>query len=136
MMSNLGLFYIILIALFAIPLLGTFVVVLIKGVLSFQYVILGAGVILGGLLIFYGGKLCFRLYRKIREDGIMAVREAQARAGQGEPVQIAFFNGLFTFSSGGWKGPQAQALPHHQGNVALLPEATGGRSEGMIPSIS
>ena len=64
MLSNLGLFYIILIALFGIPLLGTFVVVLIKGVLDFRYVILASGIIVLGLLVFYAGKLGWRLFRR------------------------------------------------------------------------
>ena len=53
MMSNLGLFYVILFALFGIPLLGTFVVVLIKGGLDFRYLILASGILLGGLILFF-----------------------------------------------------------------------------------
>ncbi len=40
LLSNLGLFYLILIAFFAVPLLGAFVIVLIKGIIDFRYAIL------------------------------------------------------------------------------------------------
>lgn len=101
MMSSLGLFYIIIIALFAIPLLGAFVVVLIKGVMDFRYLILGAGIILLALAIYYGCKFALRFFRKVRRDGFLAIGDARTRAGHGEPVAIDFFNGLLTFSYGG-----------------------------------
>lgn len=105
MMSSLGLFYIIIIALFAIPLLGAFVVVLIKGVMDFRYLILGAGIIFLGLAIFYIGKFTFRFFRKIRRDGFLVTGDARNRARQGQPVEIDFFNGLLTFSYGGRRTP-------------------------------
>jgi len=101
MMSSLGLFYIILIALFAVPLMGTFVVVIIKGVLDFQYLILAGGIIAAGLTVYYTGKFFFRMFQKIREDGGAALREAQERAGQGQAVQIGLMGGLLTISCGG-----------------------------------
>lgn len=101
MMSSLGLFYIILIALFAVPLMGTFVVVLIKGVLDFRYLILAVGIVGGGLAVYYTGKFFFRVFQKIREDGGAALREAQERARQGQAVQIGLMGGLLTISCGG-----------------------------------
>ncbi|MGE0083482.1 MAG: SHOCT domain-containing protein [Desulfococcaceae bacterium] len=101
MMSSLGLFYIILIALFAVPLMGTFVVVIIKGVLDFQYLILAGGIVASGLAIYYTAKFFFSVFRKIREDGGAALREAQERARQGQAVQIGLMGGLLTISCGG-----------------------------------
>lgn len=107
MMSSLGLFYIIIIALFAIPLLGAFVVVLIQGVMDFRYLILGVGIILLGLVIFYFGKWTFRFFGKVRRDGFLALGDARNRTRHGEPVEIDLFNGLLTFSYGGRKAPSA-----------------------------
>lgn len=117
MMSNLGLFYIILIALFGIPLLGTFVVVLIKGVLDFRYLIMASGIIVLALAIFYAGKFGLRFFRKMQTDGADAFRDA---AGRGQPVQLDLFNGLMTFSYGGRRSPAA--LPGPGGPAALLPD--------------
>ena len=118
MMSNLGLFYVILIALFGIPLFGTFVVVLIKGVLDFRYLILATGIIVLGLTIFYVGKFAVRFFRKMRVDGTDAFRDAAGRAGRGQQVQLELFNGLMTFSCGGRRSPAA--LPGPGGTTALL----------------
>ncbi len=123
MMSNLGLFYVILIALFGIPLLGTFVVVLIKGVLDFRYLILASGILLGGLVLFFTGKLGLRLFRRMRADGGAAFRDAAGRAGRGQQVQIELFNGLMSFSCGGRRHPEALMGPG--GPAALLPDMTG-----------
>jgi|GEM_PF-1916692 len=120
MLSNLGLFYIILIALFAIPLMGTFVVVLIKGVLDFRYVILGAGIILLGLVVFYTAKFGLRLFRGIRADSAAVFRDAAGPAGRGEPIQLALFNGLMTLSYGGRRSPPS--LPAPDRPVPLLPD--------------
>ena len=120
MMSNLGLFYVILIALFGIPLFGTFVVVLIKGVLDFRYLILATGIIVLGLAIFYVGRFALRFFRKMRTDGRDAFRDAAGRAGRGQQVQLELFNGLMTFSYGGRRSPAAVSGPG--GTTALLPD--------------
>jgi hypothetical protein len=127
-LSNLGLFYMILIALFGIPLLGTFVVVLIKGVLDFRYVILASGVIVLGLAVFYAGKFGLRLFRRMQRDGRKAFQDAAAQAGQGRPVQLELFNGLVTFSYGGRRPPAA--LPDIAAPAALLPDTRGGAADG------
>ncbi|MDM8535813.1 hypothetical protein QUF70_03585 [Desulfobacterales bacterium HSG17] len=100
MMSNLGLFYLIIIALFAVPLMGTFVVVLIKGVLDFRYLILAGGIITLSLIIFFGARFIIRTFRGIKKDGINAFQDAQNQTGTGEPIQIGVLNGLITFSYG------------------------------------
>lgn len=123
MMSNLGLFYVILIALFGIPLLGTFVVVLIKGVLDFRYLILASGILLGGLILFFTAKLGLRLYRRMRADAGSAFRDAADRADRGQPVQLEFFNGLMSLSCGG-RHPRS-VLPGPDGPAGLLPDMTG-----------
>jgi uncharacterized integral membrane protein len=99
-LSSVGLFYLIIVGLFAIPLLATFVVVLIQGVFDFRYVILSVGAIVVGLMIYYAGKLCYRLFRKIKQDGAMAIGHARERARQGESVQLQLLGGLFSLSYG------------------------------------
>ncbi len=120
MMGNLGLFYIILIALFAIPLMGTFVVVIIKGVLDFRYLILAGGIIITGLAIYFAVKFSLRMFRKIRRDGLFALREAQEQTNQGQSVQIGLMGGLLTLSYGGQNSAQ-----HQDKSPLLLPEEQG-----------
>jgi hypothetical protein len=100
-LSSVGLFYLIIIALFGIPLLAAFVVVLIQGVFDFRYVIIGAGAIGIGLAIYYTIRLCCRLFRKIRQDGALAIGRAKERASCGESVQLQLLGGLFSLSYGG-----------------------------------
>jgi hypothetical protein len=119
MMSNLGLFYIILIALFGIPLLATCVVVLIQGVLDFRLLILGVGIVVIGITIFISGRWLMRLMRKIRTDGLFSFREARRRAETGEQVQIEFLGGLVSLSMGG--GRAAPALLTMDGASCALP---------------
>jgi hypothetical protein len=130
-MSNLGLFYIILIAFFAVPLLGAFVVVFIKGVVDLKYAIIIGGVILFIIALMYLIKFITRLYWKIREDGLTADQEIREKTGRGEPVQLSVFNGLITFTYGGRRYPEAlmpyQEIPEH---VAMLPYETGNREQG------
>jgi hypothetical protein len=79
-LSSVGLFYLIIVALFAIPLLATFVVFLIQGVFDLRYAILIVGALISVLLIYYIGKFFYRLVRKIIQDGAMAIHHARARA--------------------------------------------------------
>ena len=117
MMSNLGLFYIIIIALFAVPLMGTFVVVLIKGVLDFRYLILAGGIITLSLIIFFGARFIIRTIKGIKKDGISAFHDAQ---NTGKPVQIDMLNGLITFSYGRENNDK---LIQHQEKVLLLSDS-------------
>jgi len=122
MMTNLGLFYIIILALFAVPLMGTFVVVLIKSVLDFRYLILAGGIITLSLIIFFGARFIIRTVKGIKKDGITAFQDAQNQAGTtGEPVQIGMLNGLITFSYG--RGNNDNKL-QHQEKVLLLPDTS------------
>ncbi len=147
MMSSLGLFYIIIIALFAIPLLGAFVVVLIQGVMDFRFLILGGGIILLGLAVFYLGRFTVRFFQKVRRDGFMALRDARNRSRQGQPVEIGLFGGLLTFSYSGRSAHSAldQAeepprlitdaageLPPKNDPVRQLRELSVLRNEGVI----
>jgi hypothetical protein len=121
-LSSVGLFYLIIVALFAIPLLATFVVVLIQGVFDFRYVILSVGAIITVLLIFYISKLFYRLARKIKQDGAMAVHHARDKARQGESVQLQLFGGLFSLSFGGNNGNKDRETIAYQGQPRLLIE--------------
>ncbi|MBF0225754.1 MAG: SHOCT domain-containing protein [Desulfobacterales bacterium] len=68
--KNLAIFYIIIIALFSIPLIGTFVVFIIKGIMDLKYLVAAIG---GAIVItFLSYALIFirRAGKKIQEDGI------------------------------------------------------------------
>jgi hypothetical protein len=120
------LFYIILIALFAVPLMGAFVVILIKGVMDFRFLILGVGIVITALAIYYCAKFVYRLVQKIKQDGFFAFQEARRQAGEGAPVQIGLFGGLLTMTIGGPDvSPQSSAVP-------LLPDFTQGSPNVQI----
>jgi hypothetical protein len=121
-LSSVGLFYLIIVGLFAIPLLATFVVVLIQGVFDFRYVILSLGAIVTALVIYYTGKLCYRLLRKIKEDGAMAIGHARERARRGESVQLQLLGGLFSLSYGGNNNNKNPEPIVYHGQDALLIE--------------
>ncbi len=119
-MSNLGLFYIILIAFFTVPLLGAFVVVLIKGIVDLKHVIVVGGGLLLIIALYALIRFLIKLFRKTRQDGFMTTREMKEKAGRGEPVQLSVFNGLLTFTYGG-RGYISPLLPaqESQGILAL-----------------
>jgi len=121
-LSSVGLFYLIIVGLFAIPLLATFVVVLIKGVFDFRYVILSVGAIIAVLAIYYTGKLCYRIFKKIKQDGAMAVGHARERARRGESVQLQLLGGLFSLSYGGNNGNKSPEHIAYHGQDPLLIE--------------
>jgi len=121
-LSSVGLFYLIIIAMFAIPLLATFVVVLIQGVFDFRYVILSVGALIVGIAIYYACKLCYRLFRKIKQDGALAVGHARERARRGESVQLQLLGGLFSLSYGGNNGNKSPEPIAYHGQDPLLIE--------------
>lgn len=112
-LGNIGLFYLILLSMLAIPLLGTFVVVLIQGVHDFRHIILGLGLVAAALLLYFTGRFFIRFLLKLREDGLTSFRDAnrQARDGAGK-VQIDICRGLisFTVNAHGSEGTAPQLL--------------------------
>ncbi len=148
-LSSLGLFYIILIALFAVPLMGAFVVVIIKGVVDFRYGIMFGGALIFIIILFYLVKLFRAMFSKIRQDGLTAKQDAKNKAARGEPVQISVFNGLITFTYGGqtyqnalpgqWKKQGAELLPYMEENqnqisdvITQLKELSELKNQGVI----
>ncbi|OQY56714.1 MAG: hypothetical protein B6245_17950 [Desulfobacteraceae bacterium 4572_88] len=123
-LSQVGLFYLLIIAFFAVPLLGAFVIVLIKGVVDFRYAILLGGVLLLGIALFGLVQFLRKLFWKIRQDGASTHQEMREKMRQGEQVQLSILNGLISFSYGGG-GRGVKALPggHEDGSgpSALLP---------------
>ena len=118
-MSSIGIFYVIMIALFAVPLIGTFVVIIIKGVLDFRMVILIGGVVVMGFAVFYLGKFIFRLWQKFKHGGFSDIGNT-IRSGQS--FQISFMNGLISVSSGNQTDTPPQALPYRSNaDTAMLP---------------
>lgn len=117
--SSLGIFYIIIIALFAIPLLGTFVVILIKGALDLRYVIIAGGCIGFILMVVFAIRVIRRLWLRLRRDGQMAGRDMRRNLLLGNPFEISVFNGLLKFSCGRQNTDGQPALAHQE--QALLP---------------
>ncbi|NJL59363.1 MAG: hypothetical protein HC887_06685 [Desulfobacteraceae bacterium] len=118
-MSSIGIFYVIMIALFAVPLIGTFVVIIIKGVLDFRMVILIGGIVVMGFLVFYLGKFIFRLWQKFKTGGFADIG---ATIKSGQPFQISFLSGLINISSGNQADMPPKALPYRESSdTAMLP---------------
>ena len=121
-LSSVGLFYLIIVALFAIPLLATFVVVLMQGIFDFRYLILGVGAVVALLAIYYTGKFCYRLFKKFKQDGHLAFSHAKEMARRGESVQLQLLGGLFSLSYGGNNGKKSLEQIANDGQGTLLIE--------------
>lgn len=123
MLSSIGLFYIIIIGLFAIPLLAAFVVVLIQGLVDLKYAIIYGGIAISVLAAFLLVRYLLKFYRRIRTDGIQTSRAVRKKMTRGEPVQISVFKGLLTFTYGG----------RHYGAGPLPPSIEGPAPAGFLP---
>jgi hypothetical protein len=123
MLSSLGLFYIILIALFAIPLVGTVVVILIKGALDLRYFIIAGGCL--GLVVFgiFFIKGLRKLWQRLHHDGSAAGKAVLSKELMGQPVEVSILGGLLKFTVGQSQANEGLALPHR--NAVLLPDRTG-----------
>jgi hypothetical protein len=121
-LSSLGLFYIILIALFAIPLVGAFVVILIQGAFDLRYVIIAAGCLGMVVLGFVAFNVVRRLWRRFQRDGLAVGEDARRSLLMGKPVEITIFNGLMKFTCGHEKSSSLPAIEHVKQN--LLPHDT------------
>ncbi len=137
LLGDLGIFYLIIIALFAVPLLGTFVVVGIKGILDLQYVIIygGAAILLVGM--FFLIRFVYLFSRKIKQSGLAANSELAKSMARGEQVQISILSGLLTFTYAARGNSDIKALPladTNNGGIPLIPETTesSGESGGVV----
>jgi hypothetical protein len=121
-LSSLGLFYIIIIALFAVPLLGTFVVVLIKGAMDLRvFIIAGGGLALIAIVVYMIRGLR-RLKRRLQRDAFAAGADIRQNHLLGNPFEVSIGNGLLKLSFGQPPAGGHSSLPAH--NPALLPERT------------
>ncbi len=122
-LGSLGLFYIIIIAMFAIPLLGTFVIILIKGVVDLRYVILAGFALLGvvGLLLLI--RLVRYMFQKVKTDGTLLHQNMQTYRRNGQPVQLSLFRGLISLSYGGNSAAMPPQLESGRDAVRLLPSS-------------
>ena len=123
MLSSLGLFYAILIALFAIPLVGTCVVILIKGVLDLRYLILAGGGMALAILGVFAFKAIKRLWCRFKQDGSNAVEMLRQHQIMGQTVEISFLGGLLKFKTGQPQSTGNPPIPHY--HPSLLPHCTG-----------
>lgn len=130
-MSSVGLFYIIIIALFAVPLLAAFVVVLIQGVFDFRYIILAVGLIVTGVAFYFTLRFFIRLILNIRRGSAMAVNHARERARRGESVQLELLGGLLKLSYGGKNDPDS--LPHYKQEPLLIEDLRENRQSQTDP---
>ena len=123
MLSSIGLFYILILAFFAIPLLGTFVVILIQGAIDFRYLILATGCMgFIGLVLFIVSSVR-KFFRKMQTDGVVVSEDVRRHLLSGNPVEISFLNGLLAFKSGKQTSDESIALT--DGSPLLLPYETG-----------
>lgn len=129
-LSSLGIFYLILIALFAIPLLGTFVVILIKGAFDLRYVIIAGGCVGLIALSWVAVKLVRGMWQRLRRDGSIAGEEVRRSLLLGKPVEISIFNGMLKFSCGQGHPDSRLALPRE--NRPLLPSPDARDNAGSI----
>lgn len=130
MLSSIGLFYMIILAFFAIPLLGTFVVILIQGAIDFRYLILAVGCIgLIGVIVLMT-TVARRFWRKMQGEGFAVSEDVRRHMVRGKPVEISFLNGLLTFKSGESKRPYQRVLS--AGDPVLLPHDTGQDTVGDV----
>jgi hypothetical protein len=130
MLSSIGLFYILILAFFAIPLLGTFVVILIQGAIDFRYLILAIGC-LGfiGLIVFIV-KAARTLVKTMQPEGIIVSEDVRRHLLSGKPVEISFMKGLFTFKSG--KPTSHEPIALTDSSPILLPHETGKDSVSYV----
>ncbi len=128
-LSSLGIFYIILIALFAVPLLGTFVVILIKGALDLRYVIIAAGCVGGVVLSWLAVKLIIRLWRNFRRDGSIAGQAFRRNLLLGQPVEISVFNGMLKLTCGKDSPGSQPSLPNPEHPILPAPNAPANGDE-------
>lgn len=126
MLSSLGLFYVILIALFAIPLVGTCVVILIKGALDLRYFIIAGGLLAMAILGVFSIKALKRLWHRFTEDGYKAGEMVRRHQVMGQPVEISILGGLLKFTTGRLRAAEHLSLPHHR--PSLLPYGKDGHT--------
>jgi hypothetical protein len=126
-LSSLGIFYLILIALFAIPLLGTVVVILIKGALDLRYVIIVFGCLAIIVVSWMAVKIVVRMWRRFRRDGSLAGQEVRRNLLLGKPVEISIFHGMFKFSCGRSTPDPQPGLPQEK-QQQMLP-FSGGQTD-------
>lgn len=138
LLGNLGIFYLIILALFAIPLLGAVVVVGIKGILDLKYVIIYGGVAFLFVGTIFLIRFVYLFSRKIKQSGIAANSELAKSMARGEQVQISILRGLLTFTYAGRGNGHIKALPENAGKkngvIPLIPEtmeSTNG-SQGVV----
>jgi hypothetical protein len=111
MLSSLGLFYMILIALFAIPLVGTFVVILIKGALDLRYFIIAAGCLGLAVLSIFIIRGLRKLWHRFRHEGSLAGKAVLCQELMGQPMEISILGGLLKFTVGNSQAYQSLAAP-------------------------
>lgn len=127
-LGSLGLFYIIIIAMFAIPLLGTFVIILIKGVVDLRYVILAGFALLGVVGILLLIRLVRYIFQKVKTDGALLHQNMQTYGRTGQPVQLSLFRGLISLSYGGDSNTLPPELGSERRTMHLLPPSTAVKS--------
>ena len=125
-MGHLGLFYLILIALFAIPLIGTFVIVLIKGVVDFKYGIMAAGGVGLVLLIYYLYKISRVMLMGIKKNSNIVSQDVNRQLKAGKSFRVSIFNGLVSVSLGSEKSIPNTDL------IQSLKELAELKSQGII----
>jgi hypothetical protein len=114
MLSSLGLFYVILIALFAVPLVATCVVILIKGALDLRYFIIAGGLLGLAILAIFTIRALNKLWRQFVKDGFKTGEMVRRHPFTGQPVEISILGGLLKFTTGQLHPAEPLSLPHRR----------------------
>jgi hypothetical protein len=121
MLSSLGLFYVILIALFAVPLVATCVVILIKGALDLRYFIITGGLLGLAFLGIFTIRALNKLWHQFVKDGYKTDEMVRRHPFKGQPIEISILGGLLKFTAGQIPSAAPLSLPHRR--PSLLPYA-------------
>lgn len=132
MLSNLGLFYMILLALFAVPLLGTFVVVLIKGIIDLRMVIIPIVLIAFGMIILLIVRRLRRMGQRIHKDGERLMDSSLQLKPHGQVIQISVFKGLFALTFGNPKATSSLPNPPTTKPLALPSQDCSNSDEDIL----
>jgi hypothetical protein len=133
MLSSLGLFYVILIALFAIPLVGTCVVILIKGALDLRYFIIAGGFIGLAILGVFIIRALKRIWHRFKRDGRETAEMMRRHQLAGQPVEISILGGLLKFTTGQPRSSGIRLQPHHR--LSLPPDTDRDGAADIIDQL-
>jgi len=132
-LTQLGIFYLLIISLMVIPLLATFVVVLIKGIIDMQYVIIVGGGLLAAAFVFWLIKAAIRFIRRLRSNNDQMEDHIHKKMDAGDAVEVSVLGGLFKIQYKGKKSLEGQSPDIGYKSPLMLTHTT---SDGTIDVVA